>query len=91
LRGGAQTFRRGDDAAISVPAGWPTACGGDVNQSNTIDLADMVYIAEFIFNRGPAPRPLDTGDVNCDGMVNISDLVYLISYILGGGPAPCAE
>ncbi|MCK4858305.1 MAG: PD40 domain-containing protein, partial [candidate division Zixibacteria bacterium] len=63
---------------------------GDADGDCLVNIADVVYLINYIFGGGPAPVPLATGDVDCDNLVNIADVVYLINYIFGGGPAPCA-
>lgn len=63
---------------------------GDADGNGYINVADCVYIINYIFNGGPAPVPLFiTGDVNCDRVISIADAVYLLQYIFGGGPPPC--
>ncbi|MFH2056937.1 MAG: FG-GAP-like repeat-containing protein [bacterium] len=74
------------DTLTHVP---PEYAVGDCNGDQIINVADAVYILQYIFNNGAAPSPLYLGDVNCDGAVNITDPVYLIAYIFAGGPPPC--
>jgi hypothetical protein len=62
---------------------------GDANGDGTINVADPVFLIEYIFKGGPPPNPLAAGDVNCDGDINVSDVVYMIDYIFKGGPPPC--
>ncbi len=62
---------------------------GDAGGDGSINIADAVYLINYIFKGGPAPEPLDAGDANCDGDVNVADAVYLINYIFKGGPEPC--
>ena len=61
---------------------------GDCNTDGTIDIADVVYLINYLFIGGSAPDPLEVGDTNCDGVVNIADVVYLINYLFMGGPPP---
>jgi PKD repeat protein len=61
---------------------------GDANGDGSIDLADAVYLVNYLFIGGPAPDPLDAGDANCDGEVDIADAVYLVNYLFIGGPPP---
>ena len=63
---------------------------GDADGEGTINIADAVYLIDYIFSGGPVPSPLAAGDANCDGVINIADAVYLIEYIFTGGAAPCA-
>ncbi|MCK4857925.1 MAG: hypothetical protein KAT58_08160 [candidate division Zixibacteria bacterium] len=62
---------------------------GDANGDGEINVADVVYLIDYIFAGGPAPDPLLSGDCDCNNLVNIADVVYLIGYIFGGGPPPC--
>lgn len=62
---------------------------GDVNGSGNIDIADAVFLINYIFASGPAPVP-GTSDFSCDGSTDIADVVWLVNYIFAGGPAPCA-
>jgi hypothetical protein len=73
-------------------------CGdinGDTYVDMTIDIADAVYLINYLFRGGPEPVPeLCVGDVNADGIVNVGDVVYLISYLFRGGAPPqdtCCE
>ena len=61
---------------------------GDANGDGVIDIADVVYLINYLFIDGPAPDPLDAGDANCDGTVDIADVVYLINYLFIDGPPP---
>ena len=61
---------------------------GDANGDGIIDLADIVYLINYLYKGGPPPDPLDAGDANCDGVVDLADIVYLVNYLYKGGPAP---
>ena len=61
---------------------------GDCTGDGVIDIADVVYLINYLFIDGPAPEPLAAGDANCDGVVNIADVVYLINYLFIDGPPP---
>jgi agmatine/peptidylarginine deiminase len=62
---------------------------GDANGDGAIEIADVVYLINYLFIDGPAPVPcLAAGDANCDGVVNITDVVYLINYLFISGPPP---
>jgi hypothetical protein len=64
---------------------------GDADGSHDIDIADVVYLINYIFSGGPAPNPLVAGDADCSGDIDIADVVYLIAYIFSSGPEPCAK
>ncbi len=61
---------------------------GDANGDNEINVADAVFVINYVFKGGPAPDPLLLGDANCDGFVNVADAVFLINHIFKGGPEP---
>jgi hypothetical protein len=81
---------------------------GDVNASDnlevpSLDVTDLVYLINYLFKYGPAPKPYaDQGDVNGTGClgyhpdpkdggaeyVDITDVVYLLNYVFVGGPPP---
>jgi hypothetical protein len=61
---------------------------GDTNADGLINIADAVYLINYLFIDGPAPNPLEVGDCNCDGKVDIADVVYLINYLFIDGPPP---
>jgi hypothetical protein len=62
---------------------------GDINGDADVNVADAVYMINWIFKGGPAPKRMGEADVNCDGKANIADAVYIINYIFKGGPKPC--
>lgn len=59
---------------------------GDFDDNEVVDISDLVYLIDYMFNQGPAPEPLEAADVNSSGDVDIADLVYLIDYMFTGGP-----
>jgi len=74
----------------SVLVTFEAICG-DVNNDEIIDIADVVYLINYLFINGPEPlcEPITTcGDVTLDDIVNIADVVYLINYLFTGGLPP---
>lgn len=61
---------------------------GDADYSDAVNIADAVYLINYIFKSGPAPQPIQAGDADGSGDVNIGDAVYLIEYIFRSGPEP---
>jgi len=61
---------------------------GDPNADEAVNLADAVYLINYVFKGGPAPNPSCVADANGDDAVNLADAVYLINYIFKGGPTP---
>ena len=64
----------------------------DEDLGDVIDISDLVYLVDFMFNTGPAPPCFWEADVDGSGVVpvDISDLVYLVDFMFSGGPAPVA-
>jgi hypothetical protein len=63
---------------------------GDPNADRLINIADVVYVVNYLFISGLDPCPMEAGDATCDGSVNIADAVYLVNYLfIGGDPPGC--
>jgi hypothetical protein len=70
---------------------WGIGCTfecADANGDGWNDIADLVYLINYLFRFGVTPEPPQAGDVNCEGEINVGDLVYLIVYLYKGGPQP---
>ena len=52
---------------------------GDVNYDGTLDILDLVALANLILSN----EYLSTGDMNQDGQLDILDIVTLVNVILG--------
>jgi bacillopeptidase F len=61
---------------------------GDANGDAAVELADIVYLINYLYRSGPCPDPLAAGDPNADCVVELADLVYLVNYLYESGPAP---
>lgn len=61
---------------------------GDANMDGVLNVADAVFMINFVFKGGPPPDPVAAGDANCDGTSNVADAVYIINYVFHSGPAP---
>ena len=63
---------------------------GDINgDGDGADIADLVYLVEYMFNSGPPPPLMETTDVNGSGDgPDIADLIYLVNYMFNSGPEP---
>ena len=61
---------------------------GDVDLSEGIDIADLVYMVDWMFTGGPAPVAYDAAQMDGLGTVDISDLVYIVEYMFDNGPPP---
>ncbi len=55
--------------------------GTDTNGDGTLDIADAVYLLNFLFNMGP--ELLGPSDANGDGFINIADAIYILYGLFG--------
>lgn len=75
----------------SAPLAWVF---GDANGDEKTDVADIVFLVNYVFKKGPAPYPLGSGDPNNDCMVDVFDIIYMLNFYFRGGAAPlkgCAQ
>jgi hypothetical protein len=67
---------------------------GNANADGQVNVGDAVYMINFVFKGGLAPKPYSicSGDANKDCQANVGDAVYIINYVFKGGqpPADCA-
>ena len=61
---------------------------GDANGDGEVNVTDIVYLINYLFNETSPPDPYEAGDANCDGKVDVVDIVFLINYLFGEGPPP---
>jgi hypothetical protein len=61
---------------------------GDVNGDGIVNVADIVYLVNYLYKGGLEPTPVEAGDATCDGVVNVADVVYLVNYLYRGGDPP---
>lgn len=62
---------------------------GDVNCDRNIDAADIVYLVNYLYLKGPKPPlPMARANVNGDGNIDAADIVYLVNYLYLKGPKP---
>jgi len=62
---------------------------GDGNGDESIDLGDVIYVANYYLKGGPPPpTPIFRANANGDDVINLSDVIYLANYYLKAGSAP---
>jgi hypothetical protein len=69
----------------------PWLCGDmDGSGALPLDVADLVYLVDYMFNGGPAPVAMAAANVDGIGgtQLDIADLVYLVDFMFNGGPPP---
>jgi hypothetical protein len=63
---------------------------GDATGDGLIDVADVLYLINYLFLGTSAPCPMEAGDATCDGIVDVADVLFLINYLfLGTSPPGC--
>lgn len=65
-------------------------CGDiDGGLTEVVDIADLVYLVEYMFNGGPPPPIPEATDIDgSGGSIDIADLVHIVDYMFNGGPPP---
>lgn len=61
---------------------------GDANNDRKVNIADPIFILNYLFKSGEKPVCEDAADVNDDGKIDIADPIYLLNYLFKGGPEP---
>ena len=61
---------------------------GDANGSGAIDIADAIFLLDYLFAAGDPPNPEASGDANADEVTDISDAIYLLSFLFDSGAPP---
>jgi len=61
---------------------------GDADYRQSINVADIVYMVDYLFGSGPAPVTIQSGDAQFDFAINVGDITYLVAYVFFGGPPP---
>lgn len=62
---------------------------GDVNQDDSVNLADAIRLLEHLFV-SVVIDCREAGDCNDDSSLNIADAIFLLTYLFGGGVLPPA-
>ena len=61
---------------------------GNSNGDENVDLADAIYLLNYLFAGGRGLDCRDAADINDDGSVNLSDPVALLNYLFSAGDPP---
>lgn len=62
---------------------------GNCNGDATVDLADPIFVEQYLFSGGEIPPCLSACDANDDGLINIADSITTLSFLFSGsGPLP---
>ncbi len=88
-------MRRGNrrqNATAPLASEFTIECG-DINGSGgSTNIADLVYMVDYMFIGGPEPPSMEMADVDgSGGGLDIADLVYLVDYMFNQGPPPACS
>ncbi len=61
---------------------------GDANNDGTIDIIDITFLIQWIYQAGPAPPVPSNADPDGNCCSDSSDIVYLTEYLFQAGPPP---
>ena len=78
----------GNESDPSDEASAARYMAGDATSDGIIDVADIVYLVNYLYRGGSEPSPVESGDATCDGVVNVADIVFLVNYLYRGGDPP---
>jgi len=71
---------------------WMGFGRGDVNNDGTINLADIVYLADGVAGSGPGAIPFASmGDVDGNDLIDGADITYLVNYYFNHGSCPVGQ
>ena len=55
---------------------------GDVNDSRTVNVTDIVFAAQYILQRNPSPFIFEAADMNGDGNITVTDIMLIARLIM---------
>jgi aminopeptidase N len=61
---------------------------GDVDGNGSVQLGDVIYLANLILKGWPLPSPVAAADANGNCSITLGDAIYLVNHILKSGPDP---
>jgi len=61
---------------------------GDINYDLDVNLLDIMYLINYLYQEGPPPPKPAAADVNSDGYINLHDITYMVNYLYKDGPPP---
>ena len=70
-----------------VPIG-PSFVRGDTNDDGNVDLADGVFVLNFLFTGGAMPSCMESANTNDDDTVDLTDGVFVLNFLFTGGAEP---
>lgn len=82
-----------NNTCFSLIGAYGLGCGvvcGDMSGDGWLNIADPVFLINYLYYEGPAPTNTEVSDTNNDGQLDIGDAVAVINFIFKGGlPLEC--
>ena len=77
---------------VALTLGLDFVCG-DVDGSGGFgpDIADLVYLVNYMFNWGPTPPDMTAANIDGQPGITITDLIFLVDFMFNGGSEPICE
>ncbi len=66
----------------------PTGVTADCNQDHHVDIADAIYVINYLFLGGAHPECSSQCDFHGNGTVDLADAISLLQWLMLGGRAP---
>jgi len=61
---------------------------GYINSDRKLNIADAIFVLQYLLAGGEAPRCLKAADSNDSGSLEVADAVYLLGYLFAEGAEP---
>lgn len=72
-----------------VIAGQEQLICGDVTNDGVVNVSDAIWLLNFLFKDGPAPKLFTcVADANNDNVVSLSDAIIILNFLFKGGSSP---
>jgi len=60
----------------------------DPNEDSVLNIADAIFILQYLFSGGKKPFCLETSDFNGDKSINIADAISILNWLFAKGAGP---
>ena len=61
---------------------------GDASSDSLVDVADVVFLLNYLYKGGDEPCVMEAADPNADCQVDLGDVVYLLGFLYREGAPP---
>jgi len=77
-----------DEVVIEIPPCEQEFIRCDTNRSGTCDIADAIFLLQYLFLNGAPCSCLDACDCNDDGVIDLGDAVFKLGFLFVSGSPP---